>query len=314
MSEAPTTILVVAGPTATGKTAAALALGRRLGGELVGADSVQVYRGFDIGSSKPTAAELAGVPHHLLDVADPDQPLDAMRYAELADAAIAGIARSGRLPIVVGGTGLWLRALLRGLVELPVPDPALRARLDEEVSRLGAPALHARLAAVDPRAASAVHPHDALRIVRALEVLEQTGEPLGDLRHRHALGGPRYRALVLALDRPSRDELGARIDARLDAMLAAGWLDEVRGLLARWGPDVRPLGSVGYREIAGHLRGQLSLAEAIEQARRATRVLTRRQRTWLSSDPDVSFRTTAEELGRAEAIARIERFVAGGGA
>ncbi|MBC7171604.1 MAG: tRNA (adenosine(37)-N6)-dimethylallyltransferase MiaA, partial [Polyangiaceae bacterium] len=192
--------IVIAGPTASGKTAAGLWIARHLGGELVGADSVQVYRGFDIGSAKPTEEELSGVAHHLIDIVDPDEEVDAQRYAELADAAIADIEARGRVPIVVGGTGLWIRALLRGLVSVPPVDRELRARIEAEVDQEGSPAMHARLAAVDPRAAAGIHPNDRLRIVRALEVFEQTGTPMGELRHAHALGAPRYDALFVVLD------------------------------------------------------------------------------------------------------------------
>ena len=302
------TLLVITGTTASGKTGAALELARRLDGELVGCDSVQVYRGLDIGSAKPTAEELGGVPHHLLDVVEPDAAIDAMQYAALADAAIADIVGRGRLPIVVGGTGLWLRALLRGLVALPAPDPVLRARLDAEVAQLGTPAMHARLRAVDPLAAEGIHPHDAMRIVRALEVLEQTGVPLGTLRAAHALGAPRHRALVVALDRP-RDELYARIDARIDAMLDAGWLDETRGLCARHGPGIRALGSVGYRELVAHLRDGVAWTDTVAAIRKSTRVYTRRQRTWIGSDPDVTFHATPASLLGPEGDARISHFL-----
>ena len=163
-----TPLIVIAGPTATGKTAVALELARQLDGELVGADSVQVYRGFDIGSAKPTAAELGGVPHHLIDCLDPDESIDAMGFAGLADAAIEGVAERGKRPIVVGGTGLWIRALVRGLVDVPLPDPEIRGALEAEAEARGAPSLHERLTAIDPRAAARIHPNDALRIVRAL--------------------------------------------------------------------------------------------------------------------------------------------------
>jgi tRNA dimethylallyltransferase len=298
-------LVVVAGTTASGKTELALALARRLGGELVGADSVQVYRGFDVGSAKPTAEELGGIAHHLLDVVDPDEAIDAARYASLADAAIAGVASRGRLPIVVGGTGLWLRALVRGLVALPAPDPTLRASLEAEVARDGAPRLHARLAAIDPRAAVAIHPHDALRIVRALEVHAQTGEALGELRHRHALGAPRYPTLFLALDRP-REELRVRLTLRVRSMLERGWVDEVRRLLARWGPDVRAFGSVGYREVLAHVRGELSAEAAEAGAVRASWVYARRQRTWFRSEPGVDLRLDDGPPGVESLLPAIE--------
>lgn len=300
-------VLVVAGTTASGKTGAAIELARRHGGELIGCDSVQVYRGFDLGSAKATPEELGDVAHHLVDVVDPDEEIDAARYAALADAAIAGVTARGKHPIVVGGTGLWQRALLRGLAPLPPPDVEIRARLEHDARAHGAPALHARLTAVDPRAAAAIHPNDELRIVRALEVFEQTGRPLGEIRAEHALGAPRYPYLHVALDLP-RDELYARIDARIDAMLAAGWLDEARGLLARWGPDVRPFGSVGYRELRDHLTGGVPWDETVQHIRKATRTYTRRQRTWLASEPDVAWRTDARTLLAPEGDARIAAF------
>jgi tRNA dimethylallyltransferase len=220
--EAGLAVLVLAGPTGVGKTHAALELARRFAGELVGADSIQVYRGFDIGSSKPTAAELGGVAHHLIDVREPEQVLDAAGYAALADRAIAEIAERGRLPIVVGGTGLWLRALLRGLVEVPPVDPALRARLEASWDEQGGLAAHARLAEVDPISAARIHPNDKLRVVRALEVFEQTGQPLGAARSAHALGRARYRMLQFVIDlEPVHHR--ERVRARTRAMLQAGF-------------------------------------------------------------------------------------------
>ncbi len=302
-------VIVIAGPTASGKTAAAVTLAERLGGELVGADSVQVYRGFDIGSAKPTREELRGIAHHLLDVVDPDEEVDAKRYAALADAAIADVRARGRVPIVVGGTGLWIRALLRGLVEVPPVDRDVRARLEAEADRIGAPSLHVRLAAVDPRAAAAIHPNDRLRIVRALEVFEQTGIPMGELRHAHALGAPRYSAYFAVLD--PGEALTARIEARLDAMLAAGWLDEVRELRRRFG-DVRPLGSVGYRELVDHLEHGTPFEETRGAIRKSTRIYARRQRTWFAGEPGVMLRTTADDLLSPGSLEAIERYVARG--
>lgn len=287
-------LIVVAGVTAAGKTAAALALARRHDGELIGADSVQVVRGFDIGSAKPTRGELDGIPHHLIDVVDPDEAIDAKRFAALADRAIADVRARGKRPIVVGGTGLWIRALLRGLVVLPPVSPEVRAALEAEADRIGAPALHARLATVDPAAAARLHPNDRLRVVRALEVFEQTGEPLGALQDAHEKGAPRYDAHVFALDRP-REALYEALRARLRAMVERGWVDEVRALLARWGPDVRAMQSVGYRQVAQHVLEGVPIEETLRLAYKASRVYTRRQRTWFRGEPDVIW-TTAEEL------------------
>lgn len=306
MSPAEEPILVVAGPTATGKTAAAIALARHFDGEIVGADSVQVYRGFDIGSAKPTAEELGGVSHQLIDVIDPDEEIDAMRYAALADSAIAQIRGRGRLPIVVGGTGLWIRALLRGLVDLPPVDPELRRRLDAEARSKGSGSMHARLAQLDPITAAAVHPNDQMRIVRALEVFEQTGIPLGELRKAHALGQDRYRAtfVVLEMDRESHAE---RIRGRVDRMLEAGWVDEVRLLRDRWGEGPRAFGSVGYREVLAHVRDGVSLEETRRLIYKSTRIYARRQRTWFRGEPGDKWFTGDQELRRPEAFERIAR-------
>ncbi len=293
MKDSP--VIVIAGPTGTGKTAAAVALAARLDGELVGADSVQVYRGFDIGSAKPRADELGTVPHHLIDVVDPDQEIDAARYASLADRAIADIQERGRVPIVVGGTGLWIRALLRGLVEVPPVDAEIRERLENEGRAEGSQALHARLRTVDPRTADTVHPNDLLRIVRALEVFEQTGTPMGELRRHHALGQPRYRALFVGLDM-EREAHDAVLSARIDLMLDRGWVDEVKELRARWGDSVRPFGSVGYREVLEHVRDGLALDETRRRIRKSTRTYARRQRTWFRGEPGVRWASSATEL------------------
>jgi len=276
-------IVVVAGVTAASKTAVAIEMARRFDGELVGADSVQVYRGFDIGSAKPSNAELGDVRHHLLDVVDPDEAIDAGQFAKLADAAIADIHGRGKLPIVVGGTGLWLGSLVRGLVKLPPPDPALRASLEAEAQTIGSAALHTRLSGVDPLYAARIHPNDQRRITRALEVHHQTGRALGELQAEHAKGAPRYDARVFLLDR-DRDDLYAAIQARIEAMLAAGWVDEVRGLLERWGPQVRPMNSVGYREVKAHVLDDVPIEETVRLAYKATRTYTRRQRTWFRGE------------------------------
>ena len=297
-------LLVIAGPTATGKSTTAIELARHFDGELVGADSVQVYRGFDIGSAKPTADELGGVAHHLLDVLDPDQNVDAVAYANLADDAIRAIRARARLPVVVGGTGLWIRALVRGLVDVPPVDPDVRHRLEKSAAAEGATALHARLVEVDPISADAVHPNDALRIVRALEVYEQTGTPLGTLRAEHALGEPRYRAVFIVLDM-DREEHAAVIEDRAQRMIANGWIDEVRSLRTRWGDDIRPFGSVGYREVLAHVRDEVPLEETVRRIRKSTRIYARRQRTWFKGEPGVSWRSESADLLGSSSLARI---------
>lgn len=306
MSERP--IVVIAGPTASGKTAAGVHLARACGGELVGADSVQVFRGFDIGSSKPTTGELGGIPQHLVDVVDPDAPLDAMDYARLADAAIEEIHGRGRLPIVVGGTGLWIRALVRGLVDVPPVDAALRARLEAEAAAVGSHAMHSQLERVDPISAGAIHPHDTMRVVRALEVHAQTGRPLGEMRREHALGEDRYPTLFIVLE-AAAEVLDPRIDARLEAMVDAGWVEEVRSLRERWPADARAFGSVGYREIVAHLEANVPWEQTARDIRTATRRYARRQRTWFGNEPGVSWRTGADAIPTDEAVARVLAFM-----
>ncbi len=281
---APDELLVVVGETASGKTALALELARSLGGEVIGADSVQIYRGFDIGSGKPTKADLGDVPHALLDVADPAEPFDAARFVALADAAIAAARAAGRVPIVCGGTYLWVRALLFGLAEAPAAPPELRARLQADAAAIGPAALHARLAAVDPVSAARLHPNDILRVVRALEVHELTGRPLSALQAEHGFRTVRHRARLLRVELP-RDVLEARIRCRVDEMLARGLVDEVRRLLAAGHENARAMGSVGYAEVAAHLRGELPAGNLAETIARATRIFARRQRTWLKSAP-----------------------------
>jgi tRNA dimethylallyltransferase len=301
-------ILVVAGPTAAGKTRIALALARHFDGELVGADSVQVYRGFDIGSSKPTPAELAGVPHHMLDIREPEDVLDAAGYAALADQAIADIAARGKLPIVVGGTGLWLRALLRGLVPAPPVDRALRARLEAEWDAAGGGAMHERLQAVDPLSAAHIHPNDKLRVVRALEVHAQTGLPLGAARAEHALGKPRYRALTFVLDL-ALELHRAAVAQRTRSMLQLGFAAEVEGLIARHGLGVRPLGSVGYKQMVEHLQNGVPLPETELAIQRATLLYARRQRTWWGTDPSLDRRVPPTAFDAPETLAQIAAFI-----
>lgn len=311
MSDAPDNrLLVLAGPTASGKTRVALALAEQFPIEVISADSVQVYRGFDIGSAKPTAAEREQLPHHMVDIIAPEDAIDAGEFERRASAAIAEVRERGKIPVVVGGTGLWLRALLRGLVSLPPVDQALRAGLEAESAAVGAPALHARLARVDPKVAAAVHPNDQLRIVRALEIYEQTGRPLGELQAEHALGGKRYVSLMIALA-PAAEDLTRSIEERLEVMLQAGFVDEVRALRERHADDARAFGSVGYKEVVAHLRDGVSLDETRRLIRKSTRTYARRQRTWFGSDPSVDLYSDAGALLHGPRRSMLERFLSG---
>lgn len=280
-------IVVLAGPTGSGKTALGIELARRVGGEIVNADSQQLYRHLDVGTAKPGAAERAAVAHHLLDVAEPGQGMDAARFVALADGAIAGIAARGRVPLVVGGTGLYLRALLHGVIEAPGRDASLRARLTAEAAALGRPALHARLALVDPGAAARIGPNDLIRIVRALEIAAG-GQTQSALHAAHAFQPQRHRALFLALD-PPRDLLRGRLEARVEAMFAGGLLDEARWLVSRFGGELPPRLPIGYAEAVEVTRGRLALEEAIRLVQVAHRQYARRQVSWLRREPNVEW-------------------------
>jgi tRNA dimethylallyltransferase len=283
-------VVAVLGPTAAGKSALGLALAEGLAGEIVCCDSMQVYRGLDIGTGKPTPAEQAIVPHHLFDVVDPGEPFHAAAWAERAHAVIADITGRGRLPIIVGGTGLYFRALTQGLFEAPPSDPAIRSRHEAEATALGVPAMHARLAAIDPAAAAGILTNDLLRISRALEVFEQTGAPISELR-KAAPRPPPLDLYTIVLD-PGLDDLRPLIAARVDAMMELGFLEEVRRLRAGGFAGTRPLDGLGYRQLGQHLDGALSLVAAIAETKRVTIAYARRQRTWFRKQP-AALRTTA---------------------
>lgn len=292
-------LVCVVGPTASGKSALALSLAEEAGGEIVSCDSLQVYRGLDVGSAKPTPDERARVRHHLIDVADPDEPFSAARYAELARAALADIAARGRRPLVVGGTGLYLKALLEGLFEGPARDERLRGRLERMAERYGDARLHRWLGRVDPQAAGRLQPRDRVRVVRALEVFHATGRPLSE----HFRGGSRalagFDVLTLVLD-PPRDELRRRVEARTDAMLAHGLVDEVRGLLARgYAPHLRPLRAIGYRQALGVLEGRCGLDDARRDMVLETMRYAKRQRTWFRHQARARWCTEAATAARA---------------
>jgi tRNA dimethylallyltransferase len=262
-------VLVLAGPTAAGKTDAALAVARAYDAVVVSADAMQVYRGMDVGTGKATPEERGDVVHYGLDVVDPDQPFDAARFVGIADDAIA---RHPRV-VVAGGTSLYLRALVRGLVETPPVDPALRAELE------ALPDPHAELAKVDPALAARLHPRDLVRIVRGLEVFRQTGRRLSELHGAHASEPVRVEHVGLWLDRPDLDE---RIDRRVRLMLDRGYVAEVRALLDRgYARTLKPMQSLGYRHLCDHLLDGLDLGEAARRTARDTRRFARKQRTWM---------------------------------
>jgi tRNA dimethylallyltransferase len=300
-------LIAVAGPTASGKTRLAVELARRLGGEVVSADSQQLYRGLAVGTARPAPEEIAAAPHHLLDLAEPGEGMDAARWAALADLAIAGIAARGRVPIVCGGTGLYLRALLHGVVEAPGRDPRLRAELEAEAARAGRAALHARLAAVDPEAARRIGANDLVRVIRALEVA-RGGVPQSRLHAAHRFREERYRFRLLALD-PPREELHRRIDARVEAMFAGGLLEEAQALRARFGGALPARLPIGYAEAAEVVAGRLDRAEAIRRVQVAHRRYARRQVIWLRREPGAEW--IRPPVDAAELAERLRAFVSG---
>jgi tRNA dimethylallyltransferase len=273
-------IPVIIGPTAVGKTELSLALAGVWNAEIVGGDSRQIYRFLDIGTAKPTVAERQAVPHHLIDLVDPDAIFSAARFAQLAWGCIHTVEARGRQPIVVGGSGLYIRALTDGLFAGPGANPCLRAALEAEAQAQGSDILHDRLAAVDPIAARRIHPHDRVRIIRALEIYTVTGQPISQWQGQWQNPAPRRFFLLIGLMR-DRGELRQRIAARTEAMLHLGFEDEVRTLLARgYPPTLAPLQSVGYREIVAYLEGKWDLSRAQEFIERHTWRLAKRQMTW----------------------------------
>ena len=300
-------ILAVVGPTASGKTALSVALARRLDGEIVSCDSMQIYRGMDVGTAKPTESERGGVPHHLLDVTDPTEPFSVNDYVEAANAAVGEILSRGKLPIFCGGTGLYLDAFLRGgLPETPGADPALRAQLTALAAARGGAYLHAELATVDPESAAAIHENNTRRVVRALEIYRLTGVPKSEWDRRSNTLPARYNAAVIGLSFDSRSLLYERIDRRVDNMLANGLVAECRALWESGIFDRSPTAAaaIGYKELLPYLRGECDLAAAAEEIKTATRRYAKRQLTWFSAKPYVT-RLPADKGGKMRDFTKI---------
>jgi tRNA dimethylallyltransferase len=279
-------LVVILGPTASGKTALSLHVAERLRGEIVSCDSVAVYREFEIGTAKPSKEERRRIPHHLIDIAGPKELVTAGDYARLARQAIADIAARGHLPIVVGGSGLYLRALLEGLFAGPPRSEELRIRLRERAAERGTDYLHKLLHRIDPAAAQTIHANDVPKVVRALEVSISSRAPMTGLwqQGRDALQG--FKILRIGLN-PDRAALYARINQRAREMFSAGLLDETRMLIDRYGSSVWPLNSLGYKQAMQHLRGELSLEQAIAAAQQGHRNYAKRQMTWFRREPGV---------------------------
>ncbi len=280
-------LIVICGPTGSGKTGFAINLARQFNGEIVGADSVQIYRHMDIGTAKPTPAEQAAAPHHMIDIVDPDRAFDAAAYANMAAGIIRRIIARGRTVFVVGGTGFYIKALIHGLFDQGPSDPAVRRRLKQQAESEGTAVLTRRLQKIDSAAAERIHPNDTYRIIRALEVFEVTGEPLTIFQQRHGFREKRFTPLNIGLSWP-RPVLYDRINRRVDMMMSQGFEDEVRQLLAGgYGSDLKSMQSLGYRHLAAVIRGDAELADALVTLKRDHRRYAKRQLTWFGAQTSV---------------------------
>jgi tRNA dimethylallyltransferase len=306
-------LVILLGPTASGKTALSLALAERFGGEIVSCDSVAVYRGMELGTAKPTREERARVPHHLIDVAEPDEPFTAGAYSRLARRALQEIAARKRLPVVTGGTGLYLRALTEGLFAGPARQESLRARLKSKTQKRGSAWLHRLLARLDPATAERIHANDTPKLIRAIEVCVTARRPMSailasDALARDPLTG--FRLVRIGLN-PPRAALNARINERCAAMFAAGLVEETRGLLARYG-EVKALDSLGYKQAQAVIAGTMSAEEAVRAAQQGHRNYAKRQMTWFRREPEVNwiagFGDEAETMREArETVERVRK-------
>jgi tRNA dimethylallyltransferase len=296
-------IITICGPTGIGKTGFSIFLARAFNGEIVGADSMQIYKYMDIGTAKPDALERAQVRHHLVDFLDPAQDFDAGQYAKIADQAVDAIGQNNRIPIVAGGTGLYIRALLYGLFRSQPACRATLAELTETLENKGSPFLHRQLASCDPAAAGRIHPHDGFRIIRALEVFLTTGVPISRKQTRHGFAHPRYRSLTLGLYM-DRHDLYDRINQRVDMMMARGLLAEVQGLVEKgYDLNLKSMQSIGYRHMGWVINKDMGLDTAVSELKRDTRRYARRQFTWFRKEPGIVW-MTPEQTGRAAALVK----------
>ncbi len=281
MADRDKKIVVIGGPTATGKTALSLGLAREFGGEIISADSMQIYRGLDVGTAKATAAEQAAVPHHLVDILDPSQRYSAADFVRQAAGCIRDITARGKLPIVAGGTGLYIESLIKGVRFTEQPfDPALRRRLEEEAARLGPAEMHRRLAEVDPEYAAGLHPNNRGRVLRALELYQQTGCTMTQQLRQSLPARPPYDALVLALDFPSRQALYHRINLRVEQMVEQGVLEEARRVYENRDSFQTAAQAIGYKEFFPYFEQTASLESCVAALQQATRRYAKRQLTW----------------------------------
>ena len=298
----------IVGPTGAGKSALAMEVAERSNCEIINADSRQFYRGMDLGTAKPSAEDRRRVPHHLIDVRSPDEALDVAEFAQIARAAIEEIAARGRNPLVVGGSGLYLRVIRGGIFRGPAASAEIRDRLAKIAAQRGVAHLHQQLREIDPEAANRIGVNDLYRIVRAFEVFELTGENISAHQRRHRFADNGYDTLTVGVE-VERKKLYEAIDRRFDAMVAAGLVAEVRGLIeAGYSPERPPLSTIGYKQIAAHLRGEIALADAIAQAKQESRRLAKRQITWFRREPKIVWLDA--ERGAQDAFALFGKFFA----
>ncbi|NCO59821.1 MAG: tRNA (adenosine(37)-N6)-dimethylallyltransferase MiaA [Deltaproteobacteria bacterium CG_4_8_14_3_um_filter_51_11] len=301
-------VVVIGGPTGCGKTAFSVMLAEKLDAEILNADSMQVYRGMDIGTAKPTADEKRGITHHLLDIVNPDEAFNAARYRSEALPIIRDIRRRGKVCLVVGGTGLYIKGLLGGLFSAPPADSSLREKLRSEIQDVGPKVLHQRLTMLDPDAAGDIHPNDRVRIVRALELIALTGRRPSELARQHAFGDRDVRGLMLCLER-DREDLYERIEKRTDQMIRSGLKEETEGLLrSGYSPQLKPMKALGYRHMKAHLLEGMPLSDAVEQMKRDTRRYAKRQMTWFRSDPSTRWVASGDA---SRVLTMIEGFLTG---
>lgn len=282
-------------------------MARRFGGEIVGADSMQIYRHMDIGTAKPTAREQELAVHHMVDILDPDEDFNAVRYARMAGDCISRLLSVEKVPFVVGGTGLYIKALIHGLTDAAPTEPRIRERLQSELAVSGAPSMHRRLQACDPASAERIHPNDTYRILRAMEVFEITGQSITRHYDGHGFSASRYVALYIGLALP-REELYERINQRVETMLAEGFLDEVKTLLEEgYAADLKSMQSLGYRHMVDYIQGRLDWDEAVRTMKRDHRRYAKRQMTWFSAHPDVHWLAPHQCQMAVDLIGRFQK-------
>jgi len=288
-------IILIVGPTGVGKTDISVKIARAFHSEIINADSRQIYRYMDIGTAKPTSEHLSSVRHHLIDIVEPDEYFSAGEYRKRSEEIIQKLLNKGMMPVVVGGSGLYLKALLYGLFEGPEADPNLRKTYDTYADKFGSEALHKKLSKIDPQAAQRIHPKDRVRIIRALEVYEKTGKPISSLQGNFSLQKSLYAPIIIGLQR-ERKELYQRIEQRVDSMMAEGFVDEVRRLLDRgYSEDLRALMGIGYGQIIHYLKGEYNIERAISLIKRDTKRYAKRQMTWFQKMENINWLTMTDD-------------------